>query len=250
MDDIKSEIYVVSETAALALSIQKGLSSPDFFIQIFSDPMQAIKRTIQDPPCAVISDFQFNGIMGLEVLQQIKIKYPDMKTVLLVNSETHPDVKTAKELGISILSKPVDVRKLDEILRDVRPVTAPEAGSGRNVMIVEKSSNIRFKIKKCFANLKTEITEVSNPFELVEKFYIKKWDVIFFDVDNDFMPEDEFLKIVAERKWIPSSFILLSSSWENQKMNRFMAKNFAHFLTIPLQDDELQNLINILMIHG
>jgi DNA-binding NtrC family response regulator len=247
MPVITKIIYFVSEVSALELSIQKALTGPGILVQCFSDPMTMIKTTIGSKPDAVISDFQFNALMGLEVIQQIKIKYPDMPSILLVNSESHPDVKKARELGTRILIKPVDITRLKELLRSVlRGGTGPVT-TLKNIMIVEKNPNIRFMIKKQLPATGYEITELNNPFEMIEKYYLKKWSMIILDIDNDFMPQEEFLKIAAEKKFDPNRFILLANLWDNNRMNRFMSQQFPHFVTIPLETGELKKIIDIII---
>jgi DNA-binding NtrC family response regulator len=243
----KKVVYVISELSAMALSIKKQLETLGYVAVPIFQPMDGIRQSIMNKPHSVIADFQFNQIMGLEVLQQIKIKYPDIHSVLLVNSETHPDFKRAIDLGSRVLVKPVELKKLEEVMKPAAAVTATATGT-KNIMLVERSPNIRFKFKK-LVTVPAEIVEAQNPYEFLEKYFVRQWDLIVFNVDNDHMSADDFLKTVIEKKIRPDKFILLSFQWDRIKQDKFLSRGFSHFAKVPLVDDEINPILSAMLVH-
>jgi DNA-binding NtrC family response regulator len=242
-------IFIISELSALALSVKKQCEAAGHRGVPFYDAMSGIKQSIQEKPDVVVADFQFNNVMGLEVIQQIKIKYPDIKSILLVNSETHPDVKKATELGCGILKKPIDFAKFNQLLNDEKTGAAKASGT-KNVMIVERSANIRFAVKKAVGTVPCEFVEAQNPYEFLEKSFTRNWDLIIIDVDNDYMSADEFLKLAVERKIDPWRTVLLATQWDNFKQDKFVAKGFTHFAKIPIEQQALVNVVGAILTHG
>lgn len=229
----------------LLLGIKKSLERTGAFIGAYQNPMAAIKDAVQMHPDIVIADYQFSDIMGLEVLQQIKIRWPEIMTILLVNSENDTDVRKARELGSLIVKKPIDYKQLYSLVEKGNSGSAGSDNSGKkNIMIMEKNANIRFGIKRHFAKIPSEFTEIQNPFELIEKFYLKNWDIIFFNIDNDFMTPEDFLKLALEKNFSPIKFVLLSSEWSMPKQDRFISNKFPFFLKIPLDEKEVQKVID------
>ncbi|GEM_PF-7047099 len=241
----QKKIFIVCGMNVLLLGIKKSLERTGAFIAAYQDPMPAIKDAVQMHPDIVIADYQFSDIMGLEVLQQIKIRWPEIKTILLVNSENDTDVRKARELGSLIVKKPINYKNLYELVeQNASSNKSADASDKKNIMIMEKSANIRFGIKKHFAKIPSEFTEIQNPFELIEKFYLKNWDIIFFDIDNDFMTPEDFLKLAIEKNFSPIKFVFLSSEWTMPKQDRFISNKFPFFLKIPLDDKEVQSVLN------
>lgn len=244
----KKCVYIISELSALALSIKKQVETLGFSAVPIFNPMEGIHLCITNKPYAVISDFSFNTIMGLEVLQQIKIKYNDIVSILLTNSENHPDVKRAIDLGCNILLKPVELKKLEEALKG-EPKQEKNDKNLKNVIIVEKSANIRFQLKKLI-KVPSDIVETINPFEFIEKYFLKQWDLIIFNVDNDYMSVDESLKTLIEKKVKPEICLLLAFEWTRLKEDKFISKGFSNFATIPLNESKISPIIDTILQYG
>lgn len=247
--ETKKPVYIICELSALALSLKKQLDSLGYLGVPIQDPMEGIRQSILNRPYAVIADFQFQSIMGLEVLQQIKIKYPDILSILLVNTESHPDAKRAIGLGSRIVPKPVELRRLEEALKE--PPTAEPPGERKRLdaLIMARNPNIRFQIRKILGD-DVDVVEVASPAEFLEKYFLRRWAVVVFDVDNDQLPPDEFLKVAAERRMRPDRFVLLARQWDHLKMDRFLSRGFPHFARIPLDESELRPILHALITHA
>lgn len=239
-------IYAVSELNVLLLNLTKALQPRGYFVKSFTDPMGAVRATVAEKPDIVICDLKFNDIMGLEVIQQIKIKYPDIKAILLTHDMTHPDAKRVEELGGTAAKKPVDIDQLTVILDNKNETGLADNQSGKkNILVIEKNANIRFQIKKVL-NSKCndcEIIEGNNPHDLAEKYFTRQWDLIIFNLENSFISQDQFLEEAETRKYKPDIFILLGFEWSIPRRDKFLSRGFPFFSTIPVQTSELEKLI-------
>jgi len=236
---------VASEIRALQLSLGNLLSDLGYAVDFFSVPLDAVQHSIKIKPDLVVVDFQFNELMGLEVIQQIKIKYPDMPSILLVNDLSHPDVKRAMSLGAVTLDKPINREKLEMRLNELNKKSAMSTSEVRNIFLIVRNPNIRFPIKqilKKYDNI--DIVHSSEPHDLIERFFTKKWDLIIFNIDNSFLPEDDFLQASKQYNFDPDTFILLADNWTDYRKNKFLKNNYQFFLSIPLDRAKAENVIS------
>lgn len=69
----------------------------------------------------ILSDINMPGMTGFELLKQIKIEHPKLKVLMVTAYGDEAHTLKAKQLGADdLLAKPIDFKKLEEILMEYR----------------------------------------------------------------------------------------------------------------------------------
>jgi DNA-binding response OmpR family regulator len=86
---------------------------------------EALAMMEGDLPDVMVLDLKMPGIGGLEVLAQVRKRYPRVQVIILTGHGSEAEEVEARRLGaFDYLTKPVDISHLMERVR--------EAGSARN----------------------------------------------------------------------------------------------------------------------
>jgi DNA-binding NtrC family response regulator len=104
-------------------------------VSISSSAEEAVKRIETDMFDAVILDLQMPGMNGLEALQQIKERRPEIQVILLTGHATVEKGVEAIKLGaMDFVEKPADLELLEEKIAKAHK---------KKMLIVEKDSQDR-----------------------------------------------------------------------------------------------------------
>ena len=151
----------------------------------------------------VITDMQMPDMDGLQLSQQIKVKYPSLPIILL-SSVGDESKKKYPELFSSVLNKPVKQQHLSrEIHRALRPETNPApVENNKSNQVLSKDFALRYPLRILLAednlvNQKLairaldklgyqEVDVAKNGLEVMEKLADQFYDIILMDVQ---MPE-------------------------------------------------------------
>jgi DNA-binding NtrC family response regulator len=78
---------------------------------------EALKLVETDPYDVVVLDLQMPGMDGIEVLERIKQRQPDIQVVLLTgHASVAKGVEAIKHGALEFLEKPIDLSKLSEVI--------------------------------------------------------------------------------------------------------------------------------------
>ena len=84
------------------------------------DSRQALDTIVRTQPDTVVLDIRMPGGSGIELLKQIKARYPEMKVIMLTNFDYSTYRRQCRQLGADhFLNKTLEFEKiLDTILDD------------------------------------------------------------------------------------------------------------------------------------
>lgn len=116
------KILIVEDQRELARAIQSGLAAMRHDFQVSNVPSgeEALLLVNRQPPDLVLIDIKLPGISGLELMERIRQRHPDVK-VIFITGLTDPDTRerVAQAGADAFLYKPFD---LPDILRGVEDV--------------------------------------------------------------------------------------------------------------------------------
>jgi len=108
VDDEKEFVTTLSERLHL-----RGVQSRTAF-----DGQEALRLIEEDPPQVVVLDMMMPGMGGLEVLQRIRQRHPDIPVILLTGHSSTQDGMKGMRLGaFDYLVKPLNIGELIEKIR-------------------------------------------------------------------------------------------------------------------------------------
>lgn len=82
--DRSALIVVVDDEPMVGELVQTIFSLEGWDAQVFQDPTEALQelRGWSGPPALLLTDFRMPGMNGMELIQGVKRKFPQLKTVL------------------------------------------------------------------------------------------------------------------------------------------------------------------------
>ena len=105
-------ILVVDDEEVVVRSCMRILRD-DYAVQSVSDGMAALKKTNEEVFDILLLDIMMPGIDGLEVLQQVKERHPEVDVIMMTGlSEIQTAVKAMKLGAFDYLPKPFDPDEL------------------------------------------------------------------------------------------------------------------------------------------
>ena len=107
----KPEIIIVDDEPMVTMSIKSFLElETDYNVHSYKDPKQVLEDLDFVKPDVVISDFLMPEMNGLELLDEIKHKYPDIPLILLTGyADKENAIKSINEIGLfQFIQKPWD----------------------------------------------------------------------------------------------------------------------------------------------
>lgn len=118
------KIILVDDHKLFTDGLQQILESePDFkILQRFYNASDCISflETCSDLPDIIITDLNMPGLNGLDLIDQVYTKYPDVKVICLsVRDDMYAIQKVLKRGVLSFLSKDADVDEFKEAIRSV-----------------------------------------------------------------------------------------------------------------------------------
>jgi DNA-binding NtrC family response regulator len=142
------QVLVVDDDDAVRETIAETLEEEGFGVQTASGAESALAALARTRPDVVLSDIRMPGMDGLELLDLLRARAPDVDVLLMTAYEDMPTVARAMRDGaFDFLVKPLRPDRLLEVLarvasdrlartRSVRPVgTADDAGYGLDTLI-------------------------------------------------------------------------------------------------------------------
>jgi DNA-binding NtrC family response regulator len=109
---VSAKILVVDDEEVVVRSCQRILRD-DYTVQAVTDGVAALKKVEEEVFDILLLDVMMPGIDGLEVLQQVKERHPEVDVIMMTGlSEIQTAVKAMKLGAFDYLSKPFDPDEL------------------------------------------------------------------------------------------------------------------------------------------
>ena len=116
---IPYSIYVVDDEAVARKGISLALKKRQYRVQSFGSAEKALAAMEDDSPDLVLLDVGLPGISGVEALQEIKKRYPDIIVIMITAYEDVGTVVSAMKYGArDYVVKPLQMDGLLGILRN------------------------------------------------------------------------------------------------------------------------------------
>lgn len=132
-----SKVLLVDDEEEFASVLAERLTNRGIEADIANDGIEAIKKVKEKDYEAVILDFAMPGLDGIETLEILLKKNPDLQVVLLTGQATLEKGAEALKLGAKdVLEKPADINKIVSKIKDAQT---------ERMLIVSKNAEERIK---------------------------------------------------------------------------------------------------------
>ncbi|HUO78151.1 MAG TPA: response regulator [Thermodesulfovibrionales bacterium] len=114
--DIK--VLLVDDERAFVDTLAQRLKMRELNVSTVYDGEQALSYVKGIEPDVMVLDLKMPGLHGIEVLREVKRRYPKMQVIILTGHGTDRDAEEAKRLGgFDFMRKPADI---DNLVRRIK----------------------------------------------------------------------------------------------------------------------------------
>ncbi len=114
----KETIWIVDDDRSIRWVLEKSFKQADIEVRSFEEPNSLLVALERQRPDAIISDIRMPGLSGLELLERIHMRYPEMPVIIITAHSDLDSAVSAYEGGaFEYLPKPFDVDEAVELAR-------------------------------------------------------------------------------------------------------------------------------------
>lgn len=115
-----AEIVVLDDVLDAVVLVQKILTRQGHNVQTFTEEQEAIDYVGKNEVDLAILDIKLKKMSGVQVLEEMKKRRPELKAIMLTGYPTLETAQTAIELGAAeYCVKPIDIAELKEKVTQV-----------------------------------------------------------------------------------------------------------------------------------
>jgi DNA-binding NtrC family response regulator len=133
-----AEILVVDDDQSIATAFERFLRHEGHVCTLASNAEEALRLVGERDPDLVVMDIRMPGVDGLQALQQLRSRYPDLYVVMMTAYGTSQTSIDAIRAGaFEYLTKPLDLDQLRNVIRH-----ALAARSGREAALTSTEESL------------------------------------------------------------------------------------------------------------
>ena len=106
----KGYVWVVDDDSSIRWVVEKTLSSADIKCETFADAESVLLALERETPDVLVSDIRMPGIDGIELLNQVQQRSPDLPVIIMTaHSDLDAAVNAYQKGAFEYLPKPFDI---------------------------------------------------------------------------------------------------------------------------------------------
>jgi CheY-like chemotaxis protein len=241
-------VLVVDDEPQVRAAVSEFLSFSDLEVLEAENGLEALLKVKRERPDAVVLDLRMPRLGGLEALKRIRTLDPDI-TVVVVTGELEDDVhRQALALGArAVLTKPVDLPGLVDVLRGGTPVpaavrempveSAPSqaapAPSTIRVLVVDDDDEVRGVLAEFLESLGYDVTTQPSATAAIRALVDDPPDAMLLDINMPGLTGEAALptiRAVAPRVAV----IMVSASADEDVARRALAHGAFDYIVKPV----------------
>ena len=113
-----NNVWILDDDKSIRWVFEKALGKENIPFKTFANTNEAINQFNHETPSVIVSDIRMPGESGLIFLNKVKTKFPDIPIIIMTAySDLDTAVSAFKEGAFEYISKPFDVDKVIEVIR-------------------------------------------------------------------------------------------------------------------------------------
>ena len=111
-------IWIADDDQSIRFVLEKALAREGFAVRSFSNPREVLTALNNEQPQVLVSDIRMPGGSGIDLLTQVKAKFPGLPVIIMTAySDLDSAVSAFQSGAFEYLPKPFDVPKATELIR-------------------------------------------------------------------------------------------------------------------------------------
>ncbi len=112
------DVWIVDDDRSIRWVLEKALKRADISCRTFENAEEVLNAFNLDSPAVLVSDIRMPGKNGLDLLKEVKERYPDVPVIIMTAfSDLDSAVSSFQSGAFEYLAKPFDVDKAIELIR-------------------------------------------------------------------------------------------------------------------------------------
>lgn len=211
--DSKKRILIVDDEETIAWGISKTLSQSDLGVETAytTKAKEALDMITKSKFDMVITDIRMPEMSGIDLLKEVKEKYPDTGVVIMTAyGSTEVQQEASKRGSIFYIEKPFDIKVLKKVIgeffekKKATPTPASAEDDGSFTGDVGSLQLMDVVQMNCLGRITTTL-KVQNG-NKVGQIVFKKGDIVHADIDGNIVGKEAFFNIAG---WKGGSFEML-----------------------------------------
>lgn len=132
-------VWIVDDDRSIRWVLEKALSREGIAYKSFASATEAISQLVQgaEPPQVLMSDIRMPGQSGLDLLQEVKTRYPAVPVIIITAySDLESAVAAFQGGAFEYLPKPFDVDQAIELIRRAIDESMHQTGAAEEVGLI------------------------------------------------------------------------------------------------------------------
>ncbi|MGA1302289.1 MAG: sigma 54-interacting transcriptional regulator, partial [Burkholderiaceae bacterium] len=128
-------VWIVDDDASIRWVLEKALRKAEIDCRLFDSANEAMRALQSEAPQVLVSDIRMPGQSGLELLEQVKARLPDLPVIIMTGfSDLDSAVSAFQGGAFEYLSKPFDVDEATALIRRAVRESHPINGTSSMAM--------------------------------------------------------------------------------------------------------------------
>ncbi|MFM1827393.1 MAG: nitrogen regulation protein [Pseudomonadota bacterium] len=128
-------VWIVDDDASIRWVLEKALRKAEIDCRLFDSANEAMRALQSESPQVLVSDIRMPGQSGLELLEQVKARLPDLPVIIMTGfSDLDSAVSAFQGGAFEYLSKPFDVDEATALIRRAVRESHPINGTSSMAM--------------------------------------------------------------------------------------------------------------------
>lgn len=237
-------IYLVDNDVLILDELEYSLTLVGFNIRKFSSAESALQYLPYQKPSIVITDYLMSGMNGVQLIQELGKIDPSIKTMIIsAFSEDKINKKNKIENPDHYLSKPVDFKKLLNLIKNIDKIQNFSQKKKSKILIADDEAIIRMSYQSMFSRMNYEVVCAGDGVTALEELKTGTFDLCILDINMPKMDGITVAKILRTEYKINIPVIIVSGSLEKEIEEALKANGINHYFSKPVMLQTLQQQV-------
>jgi len=117
METNKTSILILDDEPIVSKRLKPSLEKKGYEVETFTNSADALARVNEHRFDIVVTDLKMEGVDGMQILTEVKEKYPDTEVIVITGFATMATAKESFNKGLfDFLAKPFKLGEIAEVI--------------------------------------------------------------------------------------------------------------------------------------
>jgi len=130
-----SEVVIIDDQTSILESMEIFFRLRNWEVYTATTGPEGLQFVEEVRPCLVILDIRLPGMSGLQVLEELRERFPDTQVIMITAFQSMESTIQAIKLGaFDYLHKPIDIAEMDAVIQRLEQTSLADSSDGLDVL--------------------------------------------------------------------------------------------------------------------